>query len=662
MTDWCTVKSACVLVCFSPLPSLLLSPCSVMLIGPVFAREVTIAPRRPWTFIARAVYGLILLLLVSTAWLVLTGTQLVRDTGDFARFAFTLFLFLAPFQLILVLFFSSMFSASAVAQEKDKKTLILLLLTRMSGSELVLGKLLASLLNVLVMIAVSLPVFMMIAVLGGVSYPQIARVMLVTAFSAIVCGSLGSCIALWRDKTFQALAITLLTLVFWFGFCELLGFGLFGRSWFGVSTNAIAAALSPWRAMLTALYPSLFDSEAAQMFAGTFWMVVRPIAGFLLVCSSLILLINGLAISMIRVWNPSRETQNTSLEEDTWRKEQEINGVGNALEPRETLVEVAGEGRNETKRGTENGSTPKSQDVVGKHGIGENGKVRHVWDNPIIWREICTKAYGKKMWIVRATYLLFFLLCLLVLNGILKTHVVVFPEQLLPPLIPLFLLSLVLVNAQAVTSLTSERDGGTFDLLLVSDLTPKEFIYGKLGGIFWNCKEMVLFPVALCAYLYWKGAIEFVPLMFLFLGLLTLYCFVVMIGVHIGMQYVNSRSATATSLGIIFFLFVGIATCMWIMVAFSGSFEAQLQPFLAFMVGGAIGLYVTLGAKNPSNAILVSSFMLPIATFYAITSLLLGQYHLVFIAVIGAYGFTTLAMLIPAVDEFDVATGRTTVD
>ncbi|MGL6226891.1 MAG: ABC transporter permease [Thermoguttaceae bacterium] len=634
-----------------------------MFIGPVFAREVTIAPRRPWTFVARAVYGLILLLLVSTAWLVLTGTQLVRDTGDFARFAFTLFLFLAPFQLILVLFFSSMFSASAVAQEKDKKTLILLLLTRMSGSELVLGKLLASLLNVLVMIAVSLPIFMMIAVLGGVSYPQIVRVMLVTAFSAIVCGSLGSCIALWRDKTFQALAITLLTLVFWFGFCELLGFGLFGQHWLGVSAPTIAAALSPWRAMLTALYPSLFDSETTLMFAGTFWMVVRPIAGFLLVCSSLILLINGLAISMIRVWNPSRETRSTVMEEDTWRKEQEMDLVEKALERSEIVVGLEDQGGpNEKMIGIENGSVPKSQDVVGKHGIGENGKVRHVWDNPIIWREICTKAYGKKMWIVRATYFLFFLLCVLVLNGILKTNVVVSPEQLLPPLIPLFLLSLVLVNAQAVTSLTSERDGGTFDLLLVSDLTPKEFIYGKLGGIFWNSKEMVLFPLALCVYLYCKGAIEFVPLMFLFLGLLTLYGFVVMIGLHIGMQYVNSRSATATSLGIIFFLFVGIATCMWIMVAFSGSFEAQLQPFLAFMVGGAIGLYVTLGAKNPSNAILLSSFILPIATFYAITSLLLGQYHLVFIAVIGAYGFTTLAMLIPAVDEFDVATGRTTVD
>ena len=61
------------------------------------------------------------------------------------------------------------------------------------------------------------------------------------------------------------------------------------------------------------------------------------------------------------------------------------------------------------------------------------------------------------------------------------------------------LLSLVLVNAQAVTSLTSERDAQALDLLLVTDLTPKEIVFGKLGGVFYNTKEMVLLPMALVA-------------------------------------------------------------------------------------------------------------------------------------------------------------------
>ena len=78
------------------------------------------------------------------------------------------------------MFFSALLAASAVAHEKDRRTLDLLLLTNLSNSELVLGKLLASLLNVLVMLAAALPVFMLLALLGGVSYGQIGRVFAVT--------------------------------------------------------------------------------------------------------------------------------------------------------------------------------------------------------------------------------------------------------------------------------------------------------------------------------------------------------------------------------------------------------------------------------------------------------------------------------------------------
>jgi hypothetical protein len=99
---------------------------------------------------------------------------------------------------------------------------------------------------------------------------------------------------------------------------------------------------------------------------------------------------------------------------------------------------------------------------------------------------------------------------------------------------------------------------------------------------------------------------------------------------------------------------------MRMMISFSGSFQAQLQPFLAFMVGGGVGLYVALGARNPSTAIGVASFLCPFATFYAIASFLLHYTLAVFLVTVAAYGFATAAMLIPAIYEFDVAAGRTT--
>ncbi len=99
--------------------------------------------------------------------------------------------------------------------------------------------------------------------------------------------------------------------------------------------------------------------------------------------------------------------------------------------------------------------------------------------------------------------------------------------------------------------------------------------------------------------------------------------FVAMLGVHAGMTYGNSRTAIGTSLGTVFFLFIGVATCIRMMIAFSGSFQFQLLPFAAFIGGGGVGMYVALGSRNPSAAIGLAAFVCPFFTFYAITSSLI---------------------------------------
>ncbi len=588
-----------------------------MLLGPVFDREVAIEPRRVRMYAARAAYVGVLLLLVCTAWLVLTGTQEVRALGDIARFASSAFQFLAPFQLALAVFFSAMFATSAVAQEKDKKTFVLLLLTNLSNVELVLGKLLASLLSVLVMFAAGLPVFMLLALLGGVSFGQIARVFAVTVASIIACGSLGSTLALWREKTFQALALFVLVLVLWLALGELLAYGALGTRLAGLPAIDWAIAVSPWQAILAAGRP-FTDTSHSQSLPGS------PVEWFLAVATAIGLALNGLAIARVRAWNATQADERQVPAEDGVEDRPAVRAEKSAVQK----------------------------------------PYRAVWDNPVLWREVRTWAYGRKILIVRITYLALFTLCVASLWPILLQGATVSLSFASLVLLPLMLLSLVLVNAQAVTALTAERDARALDLLLVTDLTPNEFVFGKLGGILYNTKEMVLLPVLLCAGLWWQGLIENDDFIYLLAGLAVLVAFVAMLGLHAGMIYENSRSAIAVSLGTVFFLFVGVATCMRIMVAFSGSFHAQFGPFAAFVLGGGIGLYTALGARNPSQAIFWASFGCPFATFYAITSFLRvdGNNIYVFLPIAAAYGFMMVAMLIPAIYEFDLTTGRTMVD
>jgi ABC-type transport system involved in multi-copper enzyme maturation permease subunit len=585
-------------------------------------------------YFARAAYAAALLLICWTAWLLLTGTQRVRDVGDLARFGTTLFQILATLQLVLALFLSALLAASAVAQEKDRKTLVLLLLTRLNNSELVLGRLLASLLNVLVMLAAALPVFMLAALLGGIAHAQIARVFAVTVATVLACGSLGSTLALWREKTFQALALTILILVLWLAAWSVVDLGVLGDEWLGMSCSHWAAGFSPWHAILAASRPVVPVVPGLGPL-GT------PVHLFLVVAVVIAALLSAVAVARVRVWNASAESWEGTREPEP-RRQGAAPGQPAGAEANASAPEVAAAG-----------GIPAHVD---RH------KTRNVWDNPVVWREICTWAYGRRTLVIKLIYLVLFGAAAASLYGMVALQDAVSTAEAIAALVALLFLSLVLVNAQAVTSLTSERDGRALDLLLVTELTPKEIVFGKLGGVFYNAKEMVVLPVLLCGYLRWQGILGTENLLLLLGGLAVLYAFVAMLGVHAGMHYTNSRYAIGASLGTVFFLFVGVATCIWMMIVFSGSFHAQFMPFFVLMVAGGIGLYIVLGARNPSTAIGVASFACPFATFYAITSYMLGSNIAAFLAMSFAYGFATVALLIPAIDEFDVATGRTTAE
>jgi ABC-type transport system involved in multi-copper enzyme maturation permease subunit len=592
-----------------------------LIVGPVFTREATALPRNWRLYFLRGLYVAALFTLVATAWLILFGSQPVRTLGDLARFGAAAFSLVAPVQAAMAVAFSALLAAAAVAQEKDRRTFELLLLTRMTNSELVLGKLLASMLAVLVLIVTALPFFMLLVLLGGISHAQVARVFGVTLAAALAAGSLGSTIALWREKTFQALAVTALALVFWLLLGEAVARHIFGTTFAGGSAARLAEAISPMRAIIAAARPM----AGHETLLPSWPLLGDSVRAFTIFAAGLAVMLNVAAIALVRVWNPVRELRSDSDDE---------------REESAARAHAAG---------------------VSVHAA--PGRVREVWDNPILWREICTWAYGKKVLLVRLAYLAVFAATTwatwVALQSAEPTAYGATLSGVTQAVIPLIVLGLVLINALAVTSITNERDAKALDLLLVTDLTPKEIVFGKLGGIFFNAKEMILLPAALCVGCWWIGGLSGENLVFVLLSLLAAIAFVTMLGVHSGMVYANSRTAVGVSIGTLLFLLLGIAVCMRMMVAFQSNFNYQLQAFMAFMVGGGIGLFVALGARNPSGAIFWASFGAPWATFYVIVSFLQTNYGAAALVTVAVYGFATASLLIPALYEFDVATGRT---
>ena len=606
-----------------------------MLVGPVFTREAAVSPRRTQHYINRTIYGVALLLLICTAWLIVTGTQQIRNIGDMAHFGSLLIQILAPIQLALILFLSAIQAASSIAVEKDRQTLILLLMTRLTNSELVLGKLFSSLLNIGVMLMTALPIFMLIVLFGGTSFGQVGWTFAVTGVTALAAGSLGATVALWREKTFQTLALVALAIVFWIGLFE--GIGLVGGNWFGVDAQLIARACSPIQAIFAASHSNV-DSN---------WLT--SVVPYLIVAAVVSVTLCGTAIARVRRWNPSRDVR-LGQKEST------------EAEGEDTLLKTI-TGQELTESDSASSNAVKHVDDRTRS---TNKKSRRVWDNPVLWREMCTWAYGKKILFIRLAFwtltgFVAFAIFSLVESGA-ATRVSAEASITIPvvakPMAPFLLVSLVMLNALAVTSITNERDGRALDLLRVTDISPKEFLFGKLFGVLYVTLDVVLLPVAIAGYVWCSGGLSGLNFCYLILGLAILDVFVVVLGIHCGMSYAGSRQAIAVSLGTVFFLFLGVVTSMVMLVSFTGNVEAQMAPFLACIIGGSIGLFAALGRHTPSPALALASTILPFAMFHALTSLMLQNYTTVIIVLAFAYGFATTAMIIPRLSEFLVSAGR----
>ena len=579
-----------------------------MLAGPLFTREVLTAPRSIRHFVLRAGYVFALFVLMYTAGQATFGWRPASGVAELGRFGNQLFQMFSAVQLALVLFFAPLFAASRVAQEKDRQTLVLLLMTDLRSAELVLGKLGASLLAVAVLLLASAPVLALVYVLGGCSAAQIGWSLAFCAAAGLAAGSWGSLVAFWRDKTFQTLAISLIGLALFIGVIEAL-IAVVGGT--GTTLGRLLSYCDPFRGMALILDPLAATSQVGVARVDAWPYIVAMLV--------LALVLNLIAIARLRIWNPNR-----TMNEPTRAADNETSGATSPVAVR-------------------------SRD-------------RQIWSNPVIWREICTRAYGKRMALVKLAYLVLFLFASYYARQSGGEKVL---GMISPPgfaFVGLALVSLLLVNAQGVTAITTERDAKTLELLLVTDLTPSEFIFGKLGGILYNTKELLLLPLAAAAWFAWLGYVSWENLLYVVIGFVTLAIFASVLGIHSGLTFSNSRTSIANSLGTMFFLFLGVFICIMLIVEAQASFAVQLPSFLVFFLGGSMGLWASLTHRNPSSALTASAFLLPFMTFYSITSFLIGNTLGVCVVLVCAYGFTTLAMLVPALSGFDFSLARSGPD
>jgi ABC-type transport system involved in multi-copper enzyme maturation permease subunit len=100
-----------------------------------------------------------------------------------------LYALLSLVQLFLIVFIAPAFTSTAINGEKERQTFDLLLCSKLSAFSLLAGKLIAGLVNVLLLIAASIPLFSLVFFFGGVSPTQVLSTLVVFVMTAIVAGT-----------------------------------------------------------------------------------------------------------------------------------------------------------------------------------------------------------------------------------------------------------------------------------------------------------------------------------------------------------------------------------------------------------------------------------------------------------------------------------------
>lgn len=204
-----------------------------MKINPVYKRETMVSARS---------FKLPLILLVFNGILALVALlnmystlAQVRLTAEIQYSSFLdLYVFVAVLEFIMLIFIMPALTAGGISGERERQTLELMLTTRMSPAEIVLGKMMASLSTMSLMIISSFPILAMVFVYGGVTLNDIVVLLLCYVASALFVGSLGICCsAIFRKST--------LSTVVSYGLMALVVIGTYGVNLFAVYMNRMHA-------------------------------------------------------------------------------------------------------------------------------------------------------------------------------------------------------------------------------------------------------------------------------------------------------------------------------------------------------------------------------------------------------------------------------------
>ena len=426
-----------------------LSP--LRLTGPIFDKEIRVSSRRRRNYVLRFAYIVLLTVFLALVWIEAMGQSgsavyrisRMAEAGKFIIVSMVWFQFCATQFLAVVLL------SNSISDEIYHRTLGLLMTTPISSFQIVIGKLFSKLLQLILLMAISLPLLAIIRVMGGVPWNYVISSLCITLTTIIFVGSLSLFFSIFSRRTYVVIIITILTIGFVFALLPLLTAWIWHAAdldWLISEKTLLTVIFSP-NFYCTMFFNSMMmvEPRAAAGMPAYLWPLN---CGIMLVVSALLLF-----VSMIIV-------RKVALHQATGQMDGFI-------------------GKRRSRRAAKASGSNQKQPFI--------GMIRRVVGPPIIWKELRSPMFRHHK--IRTFIFVFVTLILLSATYLLcATENALDDEEVHVTYAIIFLgIGMLFTIVLPATSITTEIESRSWPVLLATPLDDKDILLGKFIGALRRC-------------------------------------------------------------------------------------------------------------------------------------------------------------------------------
>jgi ABC-type transport system involved in multi-copper enzyme maturation permease subunit len=425
--------------------------------------------------------------------------------------------------------------STAISDEIYHRTLGLLMTTPVNSFQIVMGKLFSKLLQLLLLLAISLPLLAVVRVFGGVPWSYVVSSLLTTFSTVIFLGSLSLFFSIFTRKAYAVIIMTCLTAGALFAVIPLLGF----MTWHVLELRTVIALKTMYAVFLV-------PNPYCNLFLSTMLMLeprvpaMMPSFSGYLNCG--IILAGSAALLFVCVVRVRK------------------------IALRQAVGQLAAPSR-KPRRGRNSSSSPATRSVSA-------ARTRRVKGPPIIWKELRFPLLGRRK-VASLAMIAICLLTLFVTYLLCAIEGVLGEDDVHDAYAVIFLvIGILFSTVLASTCITSEKEARSWPLLMATTLDDGEIAVGKLVGVVRRCfpawlplmGHIVLFSLA--------GIIH--PVAIFQMGLLVAWIVVFLAGTGLYFSSCFKRTTTAVLMNLV------VAGVIWavvsILLGILGGINHKLRP------------------------------------------------------------------------------------